>query len=367
MSKKFDLQSASGVLGGDDAIERPSVRDAAQASRSHLKQLRENADRVLAPLVPRGEPCALLDFPDHSNVGDSAIWLGERSLLRRYGVPVVYACSHQTWCERVLRCSLPRGTVLLHGGGNFGSLWPRHHQFRLEVLEKLRDYRVVQLPQTLHFEADDQAGFDRSAELIAAHPDFTLLVRDVNSLRLGERLGARSLLCPDSAHFLDISRPAPPRVDCFVLARSDKESRQSAWQALAELPGLGMEQADWLVEPPMWLNHLRRQFFLGAFRRSRTFQRMFQPAYLQYLDALSRQRVRRGIRQLSRGSVVVTDRLHAHILCSLLEIPNVVLDNSYGKVHDYMRSWTQGHPLCHPVRDIGQAQRLMQDLLRTGS
>ena len=32
--------------------------------------------------VTPGEPYALVDFPDHPNVGDSAIWLGEIALLR---------------------------------------------------------------------------------------------------------------------------------------------------------------------------------------------------------------------------------------------------------------------------------------------
>ena len=43
---------------------------------------------------------------------------------------------------------------------------------------------------------------------------------------------------------------------------------------------------------------------------------------------------------LSQGNVVITDRLHAHILSVLLGIPNIVLDNNYGKVHGYMEAWT---------------------------
>ena len=36
---------------------------------------------VLDPLIPRGSQVALFDFPNHSNVGDSAIWLGEQAYL----------------------------------------------------------------------------------------------------------------------------------------------------------------------------------------------------------------------------------------------------------------------------------------------
>jgi pyruvyl transferase EpsO len=40
--------------------------------------------------------------------------------------------------------------------------------------------------------------------------------------------------------------------------------------------------------------------------------------------------------------VVITDRLHAHILSLLLGIPNIILDNSYGKVRDFHETWTSG-------------------------
>ena len=43
---------------------------------------------------------------------------------------------------------------------------------------------------------------------------------------------------------------------------------------------------------------------------------------------------------LSTGGLVVTDRLHAHILSLLLDIPHVLLDNSYGKVAGFADQWT---------------------------
>ncbi len=58
-------------------------------------ELAERVRATVAPLLPVGEPVALLDFPNHMNVGDAAIWLGERALLRSLGVPVAYACDQR--------------------------------------------------------------------------------------------------------------------------------------------------------------------------------------------------------------------------------------------------------------------------------
>jgi pyruvyl transferase EpsO len=57
-------------------------------------------------------------------------------------------------------------------------------------------------------------------------------------------------------------------------------------------------------------------------------------------DARAASQLRQGVRLLSRGEVVVTDRLHGHILCLLLDIPHVVLDDRNSKVGTFRSAWT---------------------------
>ena len=47
-----------------------------------------------------------------------------------------------------------------------------------------------------------------------------------------------------------------------------------------------------------------------------------------------------GVKFLSRGKVIISDRLHAHILSVLMEKPNVILDNTYKKVTSFHSTWT---------------------------
>ena len=49
-----------------------------------------------------------------------------------------------------------------------------------------------------------------------------------------------------------------------------------------------------------------------------------------------------GMLFLQRGHVVITDRLHGHILSVLCGIPHVVLDPVNKKITLYMQSWTSG-------------------------
>src|SRR5689334_21075490 len=106
------------------------TNDGTPARASLVDPLAGRIDEVLGPLLPPGTPCALLDFPNHSNVGDSAIWLGERKWLRRNNSKVVYACDVATYAREQLAARIGRGVLLLHGGGNLGDFWVEHQWFR---------------------------------------------------------------------------------------------------------------------------------------------------------------------------------------------------------------------------------------------
>ena len=45
-----------------------------------------------------------------------------------------------------------RKYIFIHGGGNFGDLWPEHQQFREMILQRYPDRPVIQLPQSIHFQ-----------------------------------------------------------------------------------------------------------------------------------------------------------------------------------------------------------------------
>ena len=77
-------------------------------------------------------PYALVDFPNHSNVGDSAIWAGEMAYFSRHAArPPAYVCSLKTFSMDELTARCPDGPIFIHGGGNFGDVWPHHQAFRI--------------------------------------------------------------------------------------------------------------------------------------------------------------------------------------------------------------------------------------------
>lgn len=280
-------------------------------------------------VLPAG-PLALVDFPDHSNVGDSAIWLGEMAYLRKRGRLPVYHSALGNHEDDAMRGALGDGTILIHGGGNFGTLWPKHEAFRLHLLHTHKGRPIVQMPESIHY-ADD-AGIAEMARAIREHGNFTLLVRDARSLAFAQaHLDCRIALCPDAALMLGRRERATPRARVFALLRTDHERAPGGDGALPN----GVIADDWLDE-----DEGERKRIRVSLRLRRIFTRDPQAMRLVRQQKLAEWRLARGLAMLSQGEVVVTDRLHAHILSVLLDIPHVLLDNSYGKVRGFAEQWT---------------------------
>ena len=270
--------------------------------------------------VGPGDRYALVDFPDHANVGDSAIWLGEIAMLRHVtGRDPDYVASWDRFDMGAFRAASPAGVLFLHGGGNLGDIWRHHQTFRETMLTEVRDRRIVQLPQSIHFR--DPAGIAAFGALVAAHPDFHLHVRDRPGLALARRHWACPVdLAPDSAFALGRQARGAADCDLLMLMRTDDERiAHDAVEADAVV-------LDWLDDGPLP-------------------ERRAGETHASHCERLAAARVNRGLALLSRGRRVVTDRLHAHILCLLLDIPHVALDNDYGKLSAYIAAWTADSPL----------------------
>ena len=75
-------------------------------------------------------------------------------------------------------------------------------------------------------------------------------------------------------------------------------------------------------------------------------------------DRMSAAYLSRALTLLSLGRLVITDRLHAHILCMLLGIPHILLNNLMGKNWNFYETWTRGSPLCRLETNAEQAWTL---------
>lgn len=311
---------------------------------------------VLDPVIKPFKKVVLLDYPNCSNVGDSLIWLGQVAYLQRHGLIPEYVCDtvnyNRACVEKVVNDG---GAILLQGGGNFGTLWPHIHAFRLKVLEHFPGVPIIQLPQSLHFAKEDD--FRVTREAIRHHGNFRLFVRDRKSLGVAESsLECGATLCPDSAFFIGPLRaPSAPIHDIFVLSRTDHEKGDVLNADVLNAIGNPVVE-DWLAESGR--EKIIRKISAYVEKPAGNTKEL-NGILFRLWNALAQARLRRGTLQLAKGRRVITDRLHTHILCVLLGKPHLIIDNNYGKVALFHEEWTSHLDGVEIARDGGAVSQFV--------
>jgi exopolysaccharide biosynthesis predicted pyruvyltransferase EpsI len=342
------------------------THDAAVARKSgpeFIADMRHRMSAVLDDMVPTDRPVVHLDYPTGNNVGDAAIWLGESRYLADRGAAVRYLCD-------VFRYSLTQiasrlgddGVILLHGGGNLGDLYPHAMTLRTAIIQAFPDHRIVQLPNSTHFQHDDN--LDHAKRLFGSHAHLTLLLRERASYEFALReFDCDVQLCPDMAFWLgSLDFGVKPDADALWLRRRDSE----AVPAVAGADGAEPATVDWgdLPRIPAWRVHYhgRRLAAIGLGEPRLHAKRLGPRSVGGMYDPLALYQIRDGCRLLQRGEVVVTDRLHGHILSLLVDRPHVLLDNSYGKVSGFFDTWTHACQLSHMASSAGEVQQMVHEI-----
>ncbi len=339
-------------------------------------------ERDLCPLLAPYTRCALLDYPNFANIGDHMIWLGTLFLLRdRCQVELSYVAHTDNFSAAQLNQSLGKQPILLHGGGNFGDLWPKYQHFREQIVRQYPDNPIFVFPQTIYYEDRDK--LRHTASVFNRHPQLTLCTRDRQSYELARQHfhNCQVLQLPDPAFFLSAYLPdAPPSAPSAAVLYHCRRDRERRPHALPHLPLDAYQEADWVSFQWKLGNPKRRWQRNAADCYREIWQRGLQtPREWQY-----RQRQRRrfsefplpswhrrswsfllsGIYQFRPYRLIITNRLHGHILCLLLEIPHVFLPNSYYKNAAFYQAWTADSPLVEfadsPEAIAASIERLRQ-------
>lgn len=310
----------------------------------YIDEMQRRSVAALTQLHSGVDELVLTDFPDHENVGDSAIVLGQAEFWRQSGIRVASAYSWRTVSPRVYASSVP---VAIHGGGNFGGLYPQHSEHRYVLAERLRVGTVlIQEPQSVHFESDaDRAAF---VSRMARRPFLRLAVRDTTSLAAVTPFVPSALLAPDSVHMLGrIEAPEPTR-PVVCLLRRDEES--------ALRPQADPSAIDWPESSfsDRVRRRLARTFFEGAVTRTmnRSYERWMR-------DAAAR--LETGVALLAPGETIITDRLHAMLIGLQMGRRVIAIDNANGKLSSYAGTWfgDLSVPLTF-VADVDEARAMVR-------
>ncbi|CAI6087121.1 polysaccharide pyruvyl transferase family protein [Cohnella sp. JJ-181] len=292
----------------------------------------KNRLRLILNVIPPGSNIIYIDYPVYANGGDMLIMKGTEAFFKDNGIRVRARYSTVDFPHGL---AVPKDHILvLQGGGNFGDLYPVHQKLRERVVASYPKHRVVILPQTIYYK--DPRELDRTADILNRHGDVHLYVRDTLSLELARGKFGRCgvYLSPDMAHQLwPIRGNAEPERELLRFLRTDVE-KTAGQERLAE-DGASGDEMDWATLFSRTEQRSIRAF--GKVLRISGGKLPMGKIWSRYTDRL----VNKTIGRFAQYRTVQTSRLHGHILSCLMDKPNVLIDNAYGKNANYYRTWTQ--------------------------
>ncbi|MDO9439612.1 MAG: polysaccharide pyruvyl transferase family protein [Beijerinckiaceae bacterium] len=343
----------------------------------HLAWIRSQTEQTILDSIGAPTDVALLDAPALLNVGDSMIWQGQLAYMNRLGHTVRYISDIQSYNPRRLRKAMPNGGVIaLRGGGNFGDIWVGNQRFRERVAIDFPDLRIVQLTQSVVFR--DAARAVLANRILGAHPDLTVLIRDEKSLaRAAEGLpDVHTMMSFDMALGWDPAPSTSARGSrALVIARDDPEASSGLLRAAEKWDApFEVLVTDWVrhdEHPARWHDTRARLAANGkmigrARRRHLPIPTLSQKKIEADLAYLNDWNVDWAVELFCTARAMVVDRLHAHVLASLLGIPHVVLDNDHGKISTVFEAYTGSFSTAHYTTSTSEAYDILQRLMVEG-
>lgn len=317
---------------------------------SKIAELRDSISNQLSPLIPGDY--ILMDAPYYRNVGDVLIWEGIRDFCSQLPGRNLGTSNMTTALFPDLS---PDVTILLTGGGNFGDLWRIFQNFRLEVIRRYPQNRILILPQSVWYENQELIKSD--AEILSRHSDLHLCARDTYSFGFFSKhfKECNIHLVPDMAFFINpktltkYRQTATPRK--LYLKRSDKELVENT---IIANPGEEFDIHDWKTYEKHDKGLTLLQPFLSIAYRTRNKPILNKLTALianKIADKLVRERlVKAGIKFLSPYSEIITTRLHTMILGIMLGIPVKIIDNKTGKLSSFYETWLNDTDIATPLK-----------------
>lgn len=221
--------------------------------------------------------------------------------------------------------------IVFQGGGNFGDLYYGPQQIRLKAIKELKNNKIIILPQTIHFES--KKIYMDCCDIMSKHGDLHICVRDAMSFELASKMTRNVYLMPDMAHQLwPININSVSKNKLLKLIRKDKESN------LVDCDhNSSMDWSDILMGKEKFFKDIHMIMrVLHLLKIDRPIINIELNTWVWYAQKV----ISTAYELFSKYEMVITDRLHGHILSCLMSIPNTVIDNSYGKNILYSNEWT---------------------------
>jgi exopolysaccharide biosynthesis predicted pyruvyltransferase EpsI len=292
-------------------------------------------DTLLALLNWKEKELYLVGFPDHPNVGDSAIWLSTIAIFEDLDIKILGCIRENAFISKRLLKKLGNDENLVFvykGGGDLGGRYPHVESLIAQLLKSFPNSMHVIFPQSVDLTEKSRLG--DFLMMTMEKDNLFIFARDRTSHDYLRDNGFKVFLTRDIVHQMKLTSSTKDVQGVVLLMRNDPEK-------LAKIEYLSDEfwrMFDWPAET--YKNKIRCKF-VRASQKFKGFRSSFLSSLisLEATRKLASERLGRGIASINTSNVVISDRLHGVILAYLIGKKVYAIDNLNGKVHNYVETW----------------------------
>ena len=323
---------------------------------SSVNDLKNKVIKELSTLITGDY--VLLDVPNYKNIGDHLIYKGELDFFSE----TPFQCQSKSSVTFTFSTEIKSKIILLQGGGNFGDLYPLHQKFREKVIRENYNKRIIILSQSVQFNKESEA--IESAKVFNQHPDLTICARDQYSFDYLKKYFGQCniIMVPDMAFCSQYQKSKQATKDLLIMKRRDFEIGAADEVKLSS----DYTISDWTTFEPTLKESIAKYYEKVNNKLSKWVFKALKKDSVFGLFPLRNEKayIQMGIDLVSQYKFVISTRLHGHILCLLLGIPSIIVDNSYGKNKRFYNSWlknVEGSYFSNTIEEALELYHKMKD------
>jgi pyruvyl transferase EpsI len=283
----------------------------------------------------------LLGTPNHKNIGDASIAIGEYEFIKKYFKEyklVEITGYHMKKYYSIMQTIISDGDMIfMHGGGNLGDMYISEENIRRRVITDFPNKKIVIFPETIYFE-DTIEGTNElkiSADIYNRHTNLILFTRGKESLSFAQQHfpKVKCIEAVDMALMLD-QYFGYERDGALLCIRDDVESI--------------------LIPDEYDLVH----DIVKRFCKSYDISNNMAPS--DWISEASRGKiVLEELQKFARHKIVVTDRLHGMLFAVITHTPCVVMSAYTQKIREFVRYFNDSNAVIFIDKDISKLEEAM--------
>lgn len=280
----------------------------------------------------------LVNTPIHSNLGDHAIAKSEIDFLNKLNVKYIELTGPDLDVLDFYNSIgiMNNRTILIHGGGNLGTLWPVEEMRIRKIIINNKKSKIILFPNTIYYADSEQEDLKKSIEIYNSHPNLIICAREKTSYEFMKKIYRNVVLIPDMVFFLKEKDIEFNRNGCLVCLRNDKEKTMKS-NTEREL-----------------IDRLRKIFFDNINITDTV-------VGYQILVKSRNYELEKKLNEFRKAEIVITDRLHGMIFSAITGTPCIVFNSLSHKLKGCYE-WIKSLEYIKFCDDVSEIPELIANL-----